>query len=80
MNDDEIISRFFTAVKHHINTTEIRFFSTFCQRYNMPRSTLLRMRKEPHRQFHPSWLSLMVSLGYSPRWLLTGKGEMLDKI
>lgn len=78
MNNTLIIGRFFAAIHHYMESNNIRFFSNFCEAYDMPRTSLLRLEKEPHRQFHPAWLAKMVSLGYSAHWLLTGKGDMMD--
>lgn len=78
MTNAKIISRFFIVIEHYMQVNDIRFFSNFCKEYDLPRATLLRLQKEPHRQFHPEWLSLMVSLGYSAHWLLTGKGQMIN--
>lgn len=79
MNQEHIVKRFFIALRHHMQVNNIRFFSQFCEEYNLPRTTLLRLEKEPHRQFHLEWLSLMVSLGYSAHWLLTGEGELKEE-
>lgn len=76
--DKHIIERFFKSINHYMVTNKVRFFSNFCDDHNLPRATLLRLEKEPHRQFHPEWLALMVNLGYSAHWLLTGKGKMMQ--
>ncbi|MGY5550822.1 hypothetical protein ACXA18_03235 [Riemerella anatipestifer] len=78
--DNPIIRRFFVAVEHYILIEDLRGFSTFCKLYDLPRTNLLRLKKEPHRQFHPEWLTLLVKLGYSAHWLLTGEGEMKPKV
>lgn len=71
-----IIARFFIAVEDYIASQNMRGFKTFCDMYDLPRVSLIRLQTETHRQFHPEWLALMVTLGYSANWLLTGKGKM----
>ena len=78
-NELDLLSRGYNPLRHHMQVNNIHFFSQFCEEHNLPRTTLLRLEKEPHRQFHLEWLSLMVSLGYSAHWLLTGEGEMKNK-
>ena len=79
MKQEDIVKRYFIALRHHMQVNNIRFCSQFCEEHNLPRTTLLRLEKEPHRQFHLEWLSLMVSLGYSAHWLLTGEGELKEE-
>lgn len=78
-NNEQIVYRFFVAVNHYILMENLRGLQTFCNVYNLPRTRLLKLRREPHRQLEPEWLSLLVKLGYSAHWLLTGDGEMLRK-
>lgn len=77
--NSDIIKRFFEAIRYYMKTQNIRFFSNFCRQFNLPRTTLVRLEKEPHRQFHLHWLCIIVELGFSAHWLLTGEGEMIEK-
>ncbi len=76
-----VVERWFIAVQHYIYEENLRGFKTFCEMYDLPRTTLARMEKEPHRHFHTEWLTLLVEkCGYSAHWLLTGKGPMIAEI
>ncbi|MFB9120944.1 hypothetical protein ACFFUE_07040 [Bergeyella porcorum] len=71
-----VVRRWFLVVYLHIES-ENSNFSKFCEDYNLPRTTLLRIEKENNRHFRLEWLTLAVEiLGCSADWLLTGKGPM----
>ncbi|SHJ07189.1 hypothetical protein SAMN05443429_108125 [Cruoricaptor ignavus] len=74
-----IQNRFFVAVWHYIANHNMRGFATFCRLYGLQQGNLYRLAQNPTRQFNPNLLTLMVKLGYSANWLLTGHGSMLRK-
>jgi len=75
LKDYPVIYRFFVAIDYIIDREKLRGFKTFCDIYGFDRTVLNRLKKEPHRQFHPEWLSVIViKCNISPTWLLTGKG------
>lgn len=75
-----IVHRFFIAVGNYIESHNISGFQSFCNEYNLPRTRLLRLKRDPHRFLDPKWLALLVQLGYSAHWLLTGEGKMINNI
>lgn len=74
--ENPIVRRWFLIVYLHIEL-ENSNFSKFCEDYNLPRTTLLRIEKDNNRHFHLEWLTLAVEkLGCTADWLLTGKGPV----
>lgn len=71
-----IVNRFFEAIQILIDAGAIRGLQTFTTRYGLNYGNVCTLKKKPYRQiFQPAWLSLLVEdYGFSPRWLLTGKG------
>lgn len=75
----EVIDRFFIAISHLIKAGKIRGKATFARRYNINRRNLYQLEMDKSKDiFQVVWLShLVVDYGVSPRWLLTGEGEVL---
>lgn len=75
-----IVNRFFEAIQILIDAGAIRGLQTFTTRYGLNYGNVCTLKKKPYRQiFQPAWLSLLVEdYGFSPRWLLTGKGTPIS--
>lgn len=81
-DSQEIVARFFEVLNAMISMGFIRGKQTFTSRYNINRWNMNTLEKEQHRDiFQPGWLTYLVrDYGVSPRWLLTGEGEMFDNL
>lgn len=75
----QIISRFFEALKILKSEGAIRGKKTFTDRYGINRWNFNTLVKEPQRDiFQVSWLGYLVKdYGVSADWLLTGRGKPL---
>lgn len=71
-----IVNRFFEAIQILIDAGAIGGLQTFTNRYGLNYRNVFTLKKAPSRQiFQPAWLTALVEdYGFSPRWLLTGKG------
>lgn len=76
-----LVNRFFTAIDTLKEQKAIRGLQTFTNKYDIDRRNLLKMRKDPTTyQFQASWMTYLVKdYGVSPRWLLTGEGQMFGR-
>lgn len=75
-----VIKRFFFAVYQIISEGLAPDFKNFCEENGIEPRNLEKVIKEPHRQFHPKYLTLLVTrYRYSAHWLLTGEGEIKNK-
>lgn len=72
----EIIVRFFAALRHLIDDKIIRGRQTFTRRYGINRWNMCTLEKNPVSDiFQPAWLNFLVTdFKVSPLWLLTGEG------
>lgn len=77
----EVIRRFFLALRTLIADKRISGVQTFTRRYNINRRNFLTEEKSPERDmFQTAWLTVLVrDWGVSPGWLLTGGGKMFKK-
>lgn len=75
-----IVSRFFEALDKIIEYKIIRGKQTFTREYNINRWQFNLLKNEIHRDsFQTAWLTYLVKdFMISPRWLLTGEGEMFE--
>lgn len=80
-DSQKIVARFFEALAFLKEQRIIRGKQTFTRRYGINRWNLLTLEKDHTRDiFQPAWLTYLVNdYGISPRWLLTGQGEMCRK-
>ncbi len=79
--DSQIITkRFFEALKMIIKNKIIRGKQTFTAQYNINRWYFTMIQKEMTQDgFQMAWLTYLVrDFMISPRWLLTGEGEMFE--
>lgn len=75
-----VIRRFFFAVYQIIHEGLAPDFKNFCEENGIEPRNLERLIKEPHRQFNPKYLTLLVQkYRLSAHWLLTGEGETKTK-
>lgn len=76
----DIVIRFFEALKYLKRIRKIRGKQTFTTRYDINRWNFNTQEKEPDRgMFHIVWLSyLVLDYGVSAHWLLTGEGEIMQ--
>ena len=75
-----IIKRFFFAVYMLISEGKSPDFKNFCEENEIESRNLERLIKEPHRQFNPKYLTILVKkYKLSAHWLLTGEGEIKTK-
>ncbi len=74
----QVVVRFFAALRTLIEQKRLRGVQTFTRRYNINRRNFLTEEKQPERDmFQLSWLTALVrDWGVSARWLLTGEGKM----
>ena len=74
-----IISRFFEALDHLIESGKIKGLQTYCNYYEIDKRNLYKQRKDHGRgYFQVSWLAPLVRYyRINPRWLLTGFGPMV---
>ncbi|MCY0967891.1 hypothetical protein [Chryseobacterium wangxinyae] len=72
-----VIRRFFFAVYKIITEGLAPDFKNFCEENDIEPRNLERLIKEPHRQFNPKYLTILVTkYRLSAHWLLTGEGEI----
>lgn len=75
-----VIRRFFYAVYQIITEGLAPDFKNFCEENEIEPRNLERLIKEPHRQFNPKYLTILVEkYRFSAHWLLTGQGEIKAK-
>lgn len=79
-NSQEVVLRFFEALRELKSRGVIRGAATFCTRHHINRRHLYIQEHEPQRDvIQLCWLSYLVAdYGVSARWLLTGDGGMFD--
>jgi hypothetical protein len=79
-DSQEIVNRFFEALRRLIAEKKIRGKQTFTNRYGINRWNMITLEKEPSRDiFQPAWLTYLVrDYNISPRWLLTGEGDFYE--
>lgn len=79
-DSQKIVLRFFEALRYLKDTGEIRGKQTFTRRFGINRWNMLTLEKEPSRDiFQPAWLTYLVeAYKISPRWLLTGEGDIKE--
>lgn len=77
----QIVKRFFEALRILKEHKVIRGKKTFTDRYGINRWNMNTLEKDPERDiFQAAWLSYLVKdYGISPRWLLTGEGPVMDE-
>lgn len=80
-DSQQIILRFYNALKFLKSRKIIRGINTFTNRYNINRWNLITQMKNPERDmFQVAWLSYLVNdYGISAEWLLTGNGEPIKE-
>lgn len=80
LDSQEIVNRFFEALRRLIAEKKIRGKQTFTNRYGINRWNMITLEKEPSRDiFQPAWLTYLVrDYNISPRWLLTGEGDFYE--
>lgn len=78
-DSEAIVRRFFEALYRLKEEKRIRGKQTFTAAYGIDRWNLNKLEKDPSRDiFQVAWLLYLVrDFGLSPRWLLTGKGDMM---
>ena len=75
--DYPIVKRFFFAVYQIITEGLATDFKNFCEENGIEPRNLERLIKNPHRQFNPMYLTILVQkYRYSAHWLLTGEGKI----
>lgn len=76
--DQQVVSRFFTALDTLKERKDIKGIQTFCNAYGIDKRNLYTQRKKPQIQIlHFDWLvPLVTEYGVSSLWLLTGLGKM----
>lgn len=74
----QIVMRFFIAVRELINRKTIRGVQTFTDRYSIDRRNFLFLEANPEKkQFDVGWLHFIVKdYGVNMEWLILGKGPM----
>ena len=82
-NEDsqQILRRFFEALYFLKKKRIIKGISTFLNQYNIDHRNFYRLKREPARDsFQTAWLMYLVNdYNVSPKWLLTGKGDILNE-
>lgn len=75
-----IVGRFFEALAFLKESRQLRGLKTFTDRYGINRRSLRRLQLNPStNDFKAAWLTYLVTdYGISPRWLLTGEGQMCE--
>ena len=74
----EVIERFFNAIRYLENENIIKSRLEFCQKYGIQHSSFYRTEQNPASQmFQINWLTILIcDYNISASWLLTGRGEM----
>lgn len=80
-DSQQVTRRFFEALYALKAQKVIRGKQTFTNRYGINRWNMNTQEKEPSRDiFQAAWLTYLVrDYGISPRWLLTGEGDMFTQ-
>lgn len=74
----QVIDRFFFALDILKNRRVIRGKATFCRMAGANRRNFWLLEKDHSRDlFQTGWLTVLVRLGVSPLWLLTGTGKIM---
>ncbi|MCM1220103.1 MAG: hypothetical protein NC548_36995 [Lachnospiraceae bacterium] len=79
-DSQKIICRFFEALQVLIENKIIRGKQTFTRRYGINRWNMNTLEKNPESDiFQPAWLLYLTrDFMVSPRWLLTGEGNVFE--
>jgi hypothetical protein len=76
-----IMERFFNAVEICRRLKLIPSITEFCESNGIDKPHFYLQRKYPHRGFFEvGWLVPLTQCGVSASWLLTGRGQMFEKI
>jgi len=77
----QILKRFFQALRTLIQEKRLRGIATFTERYGINRWNFLALEKDPSRDmFELEWLAIICrDFGVNPFWLLSGEGEMFTE-
>lgn len=80
-DSQQIVLRFFEALRMLKQVGTIRGISNFTDDYKINRRNLYLLERDPSRNiFQVAWLSYLVrDYGVSSSWLLTGSGGMFSK-
>lgn len=79
-DSQKIIGRFFEALYYLKEQKVIRGKQTFTRQFGINRWNMNTLEKDHSRDiFQPAWLTYLVEeYDISPRWLLTGKGDIMS--
>lgn len=79
-DSQKIIGRFFEALYYLKEQKVIRGKQTFTRQFGINRWNMNTLEKDHTRDiFQPAWLTYLVEeYDISPRWLLTGKGDIMS--
>lgn len=77
----DIVGRFFKAIDELVKLRKLRGVATFAKICGIDRRNLHHQRRDHTRGiFRVEWLAALVELwNVSPRWLLTGKGDIFEE-
>ena len=76
----EINRRTKEAIDYLVEVGRIDKFYLFCDRYGFNRRNLVRLFREPQREFPLHLLVILIrDFGVSPEWLLLGAGPILHR-
>lgn len=77
-----IVIRFFEALYYLKTIGKIRGKATFTKEHGIDRWNLYKLEKDPSSNiFQPAWLYYLVNdYNISPRWLITGRGNIEGKL
>lgn len=77
---EPVVLRFFEAMNYLKQNKVVHGLSTITSELGIDRRNLYKVKQEPDsRSLHLSWLTgLVVKYNVSPRWLLTGEGNIID--
>lgn len=80
-NGIAITKRFFEAIEYLRSIKRIRGLQTFTREHDINYWNICTVRNQPDRSvLKPEWLGWLVEdYGVSALWLLTGKGEVLNR-